>query len=182
MTKFEVPARGDVSENNQTIFDTLEKQVGMVPNLYATMALSNNALGDYLAFSSRKSSLSKKEQEIVSLAVSTANACTYCQAAHTAIGKMNGFSDEEILGFRKGVSGDERHHALAQISKALVLHRGIIDEAVKNQFFDAGFTQENLVDVIFQVGDKTITNYLYGAFNFPIDFPLAPALQEEVSH
>ncbi len=50
MSTFSVPGRGDVSANNQEIFDTLQKGLGMVPNLYAVMALSDNALDNYLAF------------------------------------------------------------------------------------------------------------------------------------
>lgn len=173
MQKFKVPTRGDVSETNQAIFDNLQKQIGMVPNLYATMALSPTALGDFLTFGNRKSSLSKKEQEIVNLIVSNVNGCNYCQSAHTAIGKMNGFSDEEIIEFRKGKSSNEKYNVLVQTAKALVIDKGHISEEVKDKFLKTGYSQENLLDVIFLIGDKTITNYLYGAFNFPIDFPLA---------
>ena len=42
--------RDQVSDNNQQIFDTLKKKVGMVPNLYATAANSNVALGAILGF------------------------------------------------------------------------------------------------------------------------------------
>ena len=59
MSTFNVPTREEVSENNQAIFDNLQKQVGFVPNLYATYAYSDTALGDYLAFQNRKTSLSK---------------------------------------------------------------------------------------------------------------------------
>jgi hypothetical protein len=43
-------------------------------------------------------------------------------------------------------------------------------------FFDAGWTQENLVDVIVVIGDKTVTNYLHGTTQVPVDFPAAPRL------
>ncbi|MEP2968408.1 MAG: carboxymuconolactone decarboxylase family protein, partial [Nonlabens ulvanivorans] len=42
MATFNVPQRSEVNEVNQGIFDNLEKQLGFVPNLYATYALSNN--------------------------------------------------------------------------------------------------------------------------------------------
>jgi hypothetical protein len=35
MTHFTVPTRSEVSENNQAIFDALQKNLGFVPNLYA---------------------------------------------------------------------------------------------------------------------------------------------------
>ncbi len=45
MTPFEVSTREQVSPENQAIFDNLRKNVGFVPNLYATYAYSKNALG-----------------------------------------------------------------------------------------------------------------------------------------
>ena len=49
MQDFNIPTRDEVSENNQQIFDNLKKMVGFVPNLYATYAYNETALGDYLA-------------------------------------------------------------------------------------------------------------------------------------
>ncbi|MBZ9731724.1 carboxymuconolactone decarboxylase family protein, partial [Salegentibacter sp. JZCK2] len=83
MSNFTVPNRGEVSENNQAIFKNLESALGMVPNLYATMAHSETALENYLAFQNSKTSFSKKEKEVVNLVVSQINDCDYCLAAHT---------------------------------------------------------------------------------------------------
>ncbi|MFM9880854.1 MAG: carboxymuconolactone decarboxylase family protein, partial [Burkholderiaceae bacterium] len=102
MTSFTVPTRDQVSEGNQAIFDNLKKALGFVPNLYATFAISEHALGNYLAFQNAKTSLNAKQREVVNLAVSEVNACAYCLAAHTALGKMNGFSDAQILELRAG--------------------------------------------------------------------------------
>ena len=48
MKQFAVPTRDEVSENNQAIFDNLNKALGFVPNLYAYYAKNETALGDYL--------------------------------------------------------------------------------------------------------------------------------------
>ncbi|NUO03778.1 MAG: carboxymuconolactone decarboxylase family protein, partial [Saprospiraceae bacterium] len=67
MTKFTVPTRAEVNADNQVIFDTLQGALGFVPNLYATMAYSDSALGNYLQFQNGKTSLTKKEKEAVNL-------------------------------------------------------------------------------------------------------------------
>ena len=67
MSTFQVPTREQVSANNQAIFDQLEKGLGFVPNLYATFAYSDTALGDYLSLQNRKSSLKAKEREVINL-------------------------------------------------------------------------------------------------------------------
>ncbi len=181
MRNFNVPTREEVNPENQAIFDNLEKAVGFVPNLYATYAYSENALKNYLSFSNAKTSLKAKEKEAVNLAVSQVNNCLYCLSAHTAIGKMNGFTDEQILELRAGkASFDLKLDALARLAKNVTENRGRTDEAVLENFFNAGWTKENLIDAISLVGDKTISNYIHNTTNIPVDFPEAQPLEAEL--
>jgi len=179
MTQFTVPTRDQVSENNQNLFDNLQKGLGFVPNLYAYFAKSDTALGDYLALQNRKSSLRAKEREVINLVVSQVNDCRYCQSAHTVLGKMNGFSDEQILEIRGGeASFDPKLDALARFVKSLAVNRGKPEAAVTQALFAAGYNEANLVDIIIVVGDKIISNYIHGVTQFAIDFPVAPVLEE----
>jgi len=177
MKTFNVPTREEVSATNQEIFDNLEKAVGFVPNLFATYAHSNNALKNYLDFSNAATSLKAKEKEAVNLAVSQVNNCEYCLSAHTAIGKMNGFDDAQILNLRAGKAPfDGKLDALAKLAKNTTENRGNTDAPVLENFFAAGWTKENLIDAISLVGDKTISNYINNTTKVPVDFPLAPPL------
>jgi AhpD family alkylhydroperoxidase len=177
MTTFNIPNREQVSAANQNLFDSLKKGLGMVPNLYATLAHSEHALGSYLAFQNAKSSVTGKAREVVNLVVSQVNGCEYCLAAHTAIGKMHGFSDQQIIEIRSGKADfDAKLGALARLVKNITLERGHADQALVDAFFAAGWSKENLVDVIVIIGDKTVTNYLHGVTQVPIDFPVAPKL------
>tara|TARA_R110000765_G_scaffold69068_1_gene133714 strand:- start:1157 stop:1690 length:534 start_codon:yes stop_codon:yes gene_type:complete len=177
MSTFNVLTRDEVSENNQAIFDNLKKALGFVPNLYATYANSDTALENYLTFANAKTSLSAKEKEVVNLAVSQVNDCIYCLSAHTAIGKMNGFNDEQILELRAGkASFDAKLNALAQLAKNVTENRGRTDEKVLENYFAAGYTKANLIDTISLVGDKTISNYIHSTTQVPVDFPVAPSL------
>lgn len=174
---FSIPAKSAVSEHNQSIFTNLQKGLGFVPNLYAYFAKSETALGDYLALQNRKSSLRAKEREVINLVTSQINGCRYCQSAHTVIGKMNGFSDEQILEIRRGrASFDAKLDALAQFVASTVQNRGKSSAEAKAAFFDAGYTEENMIDVVIVIGDKIISNYLHNLTEFEIDFPLADAI------
>ncbi|SHG74559.1 carboxymuconolactone decarboxylase family protein [Winogradskyella jejuensis] len=180
MITFNVPTREDVSENNQVIFDNLTKALGFVPNLYATYANSDTALENYLNFANAQTSLSAKEKEVVNLAVSQVNNCIYCLSAHTAIGKMNGFTDEQILELRTGYSSvNNKLNALAKLAKNITENRGNTDDAVLENFFNAGYTKANLIDAISLVGDKTISNYIHSTTKIPVDFPVAQPLELE---
>lgn len=177
MTAITVPTRDDVSPTNQAIFDALKSKLGFVPNLYATMGYSENALSSYLALQNAKSSITGKAREVVNLVVSQVNECAYCLAAHTAIGGMVGFSAEQILEIRSGRARfDAKLDALAKLTWNITETRGHPDQALVEAFFAAGWTKEHLVDLIVTVGDKTVTNYLHGTTEVPVDFPAAPDL------
>jgi AhpD family alkylhydroperoxidase len=177
MKTFTVPTFEQVSPTNQAMFENLKKGLGMVPNLYATLAHSENALGSYLTLQSAKSSITGKAREVVNLVVSQVNNCEYCLAAHTVIGGMVGFTAEQVLEVRGGsASFDTKLDALAKLTKNIAINRGHADSAVVDAFFAAGWTDENLVDTIVTIGDKTVTNYLHGVTKVPVDFPAAPKL------
>ena len=177
MESFNVPTREEVNATNQAIFDNLEKSIGFVPNLFATYAHSNNALKNYLDFANSETSLKAKEKEVINLAVSQVNNCEYCLSAHTAIGKMNGFDDAQILDLRAGNAPfDSKLDALAKLAKNVTENRGNTDALVLENFFAAGWTKENLIDTISLVGDKTISNYINNTTKVPVDFPAVPSL------
>ena len=174
LINFSVPARNDVSANNQVIFDNLQKGVGFVPNLYAYFGKNETALGDYLTLQNRKSSLKAKEREVINLVTSQVNNCHYCQSAHTVLGKLNGFTDEQILDIRRGQAPfDSKLDALAKFTKAVAVGRGRVTREVLDSFLAAGYSEANMIDVVITIGDKIITNYLHNLTNLEIDFPLA---------
>ncbi len=177
MNPITVPTRDQVSPANQALFDQLQKGLGRVPNLYATLALSEHALATYLALQRAKSSITGPAREVVNLVVSQAHHCAYCLAAHTVIGGMVGFTPEQILEIRRGrAAWDPKLDALAQLVRGIASGRGRADPALLEAFFAAGWTPEHLVDTIVTIGDKTITNVLHATTQVPVDFPAAPAL------
>ena len=177
MNTFNVPTKNEVSENNQAIFNQLEKGLGFVPNLYASFAHSETALENFLAIGKAKTSFSAKEKEVINLAVSQVNECVYCLSAHTAIGKMNGFSDDEILELRVGkASFNSKLNALAQFSRNVAENRGGATAETVEKFYQAGYTKGNLADAILLIGEITITNYFHKTTNVAVDFPVAQTL------
>ncbi len=169
---FEVPKREQMSIDNLPVYDAIIKSVGFMPNLFATLGLSDNGLNRYISFQNEKSSLSNKEKEAINLIVSEVNECNYCRAAHTTIGKMNGFTDEQALELRSGQAAfDDKLNALVKLSQNIVNTRGKVLPQYLELFFNEGYNQGHLVDVILQIGEKTITNYLHNITQVPIDFP-----------
>lgn len=175
-TTFSVPTRDEVSPNNQAIFDNLQKALGFVPNLYATIAYSKYGLERFLAYQNAKTSLSNKEKEAINLIVSQVNGCVYCQSAHLVLGKMNGFTEEQLLDIRNAKSSDAKLNALVQLAAEITQTRGNANENLVTAFFAQGYTNENLVDLILQISDKTAMNLLHNLTQVPVDFPLAATI------
>lgn len=177
MKPITVPTREEVSPANQVLFDNLTKNIGKVPNLFAVYARSENALGTYLALSGAKTSLRAKEKEVVNLVVSQVNGCEYCLAAHTAISKMQGFTEEQILEIRRvAITFDPKLSALAKLAKSIAENKGHADEQLIEEFYAAGYNEGSLIDVVLVVADKVITNYIYALTQVPVDFPAAVAI------
>lgn len=176
MENFPVPTRDQVSEGSQAIFDTLQKGLGFVPNLYATIGYSAHGLEKYLAFQGAKTSLSNKEKEAVNLVVSEVNGCRYCLSAHTVLGKMNGFTEDETLKLRAGEATDAKLAALVAFAKDATENKGHVSPGVLEAFFAAGYDKGHMVDVLLQISDKTAMNYLHNLTEVPIDFPAAAEL------
>jgi uncharacterized peroxidase-related enzyme len=171
---FTVPGRAEVSAANQAIFDKLQKGIGFVPNMYAFFAKNETALGDYLGFQNRRSTLSVKEKEVVNLVTSQINGCRYCLAAHTGLARKNGFSDEDIREIRRGTAVfNDKFDALARLTASIVNNKGRAEKGSVEAFFSVGYTEANLVDLIIAIGDRIISNYLHNLTGFEIDFPLA---------
>jgi uncharacterized peroxidase-related enzyme len=173
---FSVPTRDAVAPANQAIFDQLQASLGFVPNLYATIAYSEHGLGRFLAYQNAKTSLSNKEKEAVNLAVSQVNDCQYCLSAHYVIGKMNGFTEDQLHELRQGHSSNPKLNALVALAADITAHRGRPSAAHVAEFFAQGYTKAHLIDLILLISDKTAMNYVHNLTQVTVDFPLAPAL------
>jgi AhpD family alkylhydroperoxidase len=177
MANFKVPSRGEVSANNQAIFDNLKKGLGMVPNLYAVMALSDTALGNYLDFQNAKTTFSNKEKQVVNLIVSQVNECHYCQSAHTLLGTMNGLTEEQTIEIRKGnASFDSKLNALVVLAKEITENKGFVSTDTMNAFISEGYKEGQVIELVFLVAEKTAMNYVQAITNVAIDFPLAKTI------
>ena len=165
----------------QEIFAAITKRYGKVPNIYAVMANSPTALKAVLEFGDALSSgeFSAKELEAIALVVAQENDCQYCLAAHTTVGKMLRFSEEETLSIRSGKSDDPRSSAMVALARDIVASRGWPAQERVNDFFASGFNKAALVELIGLVSLNVYRNYLNHVADTPIDFPEARQLTPE---
>ncbi len=179
MKPLNVPAKDQVDETAQQIFEKLESGMGRVPNIYATMGYNGNVLKNYMEFDSGAGkSFSSKEKEAIKLAVSEVNGCEYCLAAHTALAQKNGFSEEETYELRAGTIDNEKLATLTQLARETAQKGGKVTESIRDRFFELGYQEKELIDFVAVVLGITFTNYIHNLTEIPVDFPEVKALDE----
>ncbi|EMB50017.1 Uncharacterized protein conserved in bacteria [Vibrio mimicus] len=153
--------------------NAIKQKIGMVPNLYATVAHSSTVLNAYLAFSEalNQGRLTAKQRELIALAVGQANACQYCLSAHTMISRSTGLSDEQIITARLGSAENALDNALVKLAVSLVKQRGVITDEQLSEARTQGVDEGLVFEVLAQVSANTFTNYANHVAGTDIDFP-----------
>ena len=177
MPDYKVYTTEDAPEKSRGILENTQIKFGFVPNLFGVLAESPSALEGYAsigdAFS--RSSLSPVEQQVVLLATSFNNGCTYCMAAHSAVATMVQAKDEVIQALRTGDAiPDARLEALRKFTCSIVEKRGWISQEDIQSFLDSGFDKAQILEVITGVAQKTLSNYTNHIAHTPLDEAFQP--------
>ena len=164
--------------------EAVAKKFGFVPNLIRELAGAPAAVKAYVTLSGLldETSLTPVERQIVLATTSAENGCEYCVAAHTAGLKMAGFADDQIEAIREQRPlADRKLEALRIFTAKVVNKRGWIDDADLDRFLQAGYTKEQVLDVLVGVTMKTLSNYTNHIAHTPLDKQLQ-AFAWEPSH
>ena len=155
------------------LLDGVKAKLGIVPNLMRTFANSPAALKGYLSFSGALGDglLKAKVREQIALAVADANNCEYCLSAHTAIGKMMGLNDSEIVSSRQASSGDAKTDAALKFAHQIVVKRGEVLNSEIETVRNAGFSDGEITEIVANVALNIFTNYFNHVAQTVVDFP-----------
>ncbi|MGF6723226.1 putative peroxidase-related enzyme [Paraburkholderia sp. GAS41] len=157
------------------LFAKIKKAAGKVPNAYATIGThSPAALGSILGVEAilASSSLAKADIEAIKLAVSEVAGCDYCVAAHTLMGKFAGLSQDVMKQVRAGsATGDAKRDALVRFVRTLVQTHGTVPVEDVNAVRDAGYSEQQLIEVSLAIASITFTNLVNRINDTTVDFP-----------
>lgn len=175
---FKVPGYDEVSPAAQEVFNQLTKTAGKVPNLYATIGYSGNALSSYMAYvhAQVKNTFHGKEREAIYLIVSQLNGCEYCLASHTQSAMKFGWKEEETLQLRAGTFPEEKWQIIYKVILSVIENRGAVEQELVNTFFQSGYNEAALIDLMVLINVMSFTNYVFRLTAIPIDFPSAKSI------
>ncbi|WP_419758278.1 carboxymuconolactone decarboxylase family protein [Acidisoma sp.] len=177
MSHIPAPARDAVPAGSQPLLDAVEKQLGLVPNMFRVIALSPHALQGYLSLSGALAkTLDVKTRERIALAVAQVNGCDYCLSAHSYLATNLAKLDAgEIARNREGASADAKANAAVAFAATITRNRGQVTEADIQSVRAAGYTDGQLVEIVAIVAENVFTNFLNIVAGTEIDFPVVTA-------
>lgn len=177
MSIFTIHTAESAPKAARPILENAQKAYGFLPNLLGALAEAPAALEGYLALSgiADKSSFTAAEVQIAVLATSRLNECDYCMAAHSTIAGMKGVDEYVIEALRDGTAiADDRLEALRSFTEIVVEKRGWADDDDVQAFLGAGFTRQNILDVVLIISMKTLSNYANHLAKPPVDAAFQP--------
>jgi uncharacterized peroxidase-related enzyme len=165
--------RYQTTTERKVLLDAIHGAFGTTPNMFRAVANSPAALksmwGAFGALSGGV--IAPKLGEQIAVAVADRNACEYCLAAHTALGRKAGASAEEMQRAQAGESADAKTQAALHFALKLVNERGQISDGDVQGLRKVGFGDEEIVEILAHVALNLFTNYVNVAFAVPVDFP-----------
>jgi len=163
----------DTSGAHKALFDEIKGTFGVIPNMFKVIGNSSAALESmWTSFGALgKGKLGAKLGEQIAVLVADMNHCGYCLSAHTLLGKKAGASEEEMSEAQAGRSSHPKTQAALNFAAALVRERGQISKSDIEDVRKAGFSDEEIAEILAHVALNIFTNYTNEAFNVEIDFP-----------
>src|SRR6202034_1036811 len=172
MPTYPIQTIASAPEKSKPALEQLEQAFGVIPNLAAVISnspkLVNSLVGVFQQVHS--SSLTEQEIQVVLLTDAVANSSTYAVAFHTALALQQGVGAEETDAIReRRLPRDGRFAALSSLAKTLIEKRGHLSDQQLDSFIAAGFTKEQVLEVIAIVAASTITNYAGSIADPPLE-------------
>ncbi len=142
----------------------VQKANGFIPNLIGTLANSPQALEMYQEVSkmNARNSLTPEEIEVVQITAAVHNGCDFCVAGHTKIGTKLLKMPENVLNAlrtRTTIEDNAKYQALAEFTVQLIDNRGKVSDGELQAIKDAGYSEQNILDVVMGVALATLCNY-----------------------
>lgn len=146
----------DMPEDLRTRIAPIAEKSGFVPNVFRALARRPAELRAFLDYHDAlmepadEGGLTKAERELVVVATSAANDCTYCVVAHGAILRIRTKDPEiadRVSSNPRGVELDPRGRAIVELALSLTRDPATFGEADLAAARTAGLTEDEIWDV-----------------------------------
>lgn len=144
----------DLPDDLQARLRPIAEKSGFLPNVFRAFGRRPEELRAFMdyhdALMEREDGLSKAERELVVVATSAANDCTYCVVAHGAILRIRARDPEladRVATNPRGVALDPRSRAIVDLALVVATDSAGLGEDHLQTARDAGLSEEEIWDV-----------------------------------
>lgn len=156
--------------------DGAQAMFGFVPNLHKILAESpaaHEAYSTLYKLATEKTNLTPVEVQIVMMASNFHNRCHYCMAGHSMIMTMLKAPHDIITALRDGKPlADAKLEALRVFARKLLVERGHVGDETLDTFLAAGYSKEQVLDVLVCLATKTLSNFTNALAHTEVDAPM----------
>jgi alkylhydroperoxidase family enzyme len=140
----------------------LQKGLGRIPNLAATMAASPTLItafvGAWQVFGG--GTFSNAERQVLLLTNAVTNRAAWAVAFHSTIAEKEGVDVASVRAIREGrLPDDRRLAALSNLTRMLIEKRGHLEAKDVDGFVTSGFSAAQVFEVISGLAVSTMANY-----------------------
>ncbi|MFT4809135.1 MAG: alkylhydroperoxidase family enzyme [Paraglaciecola sp.] len=174
MNNFELYNLETASQAAKPLLENSVKGFGMIPNLHAVMAESPALLEAYQTLHglAQDASFNNEELTVVWQTINVEHACHYCVPAHTAIANMMNVDADITEALRNQTPlKSTKLETLRDTTLLMVRNRGVIEKADIDTFYAAGFSKQNLLDIVLVLAQKVMSNFTNHLADTAVDEP-----------
>lgn len=158
-------------ESKQALEKSL-KTNGMLPNLHGILASSPQLLDAYQTLHQlfMKTSFDAEELTVVWQGINVEHDCRYCVPAHTGIAhsmKVDPAITEALR--NQQPLPTVKLQALLEMTLTIVRNRGNVLQEDLDNFYSAGYGQQQVLEILLGLSQKVISNYTNHIANTPVD-------------
>lgn len=170
--KFKLHTQESAPVESKTQLDASLKTFGMVPNLHAVMAEAPNVLQAYKMLHDlfQDTSFNSEELTVIWQTINVEHECLYCVPGHTGIAKMMMVDDAITDALRNRTKlPTEKLQILHETTLSLVRERGKPAQSVVDAFYQAGYVNRQLLEIVLGISQKVMSNYINHLADTPVD-------------
>ncbi|MGB5417815.1 carboxymuconolactone decarboxylase family protein [Algibacter sp.] len=174
MTSLKIHNIETAPEGSKALLEKSQKAFGRIPGLHGVLAGSPKILEAYQSLHQHfvDTSFNNEELTVVWQTINVEHACHYCVPAHTGIAKMMNVADNITEALRNETPFENpKLEALRNMTLLIVRNRGQVSQEELNTFYAVGYGEQQLLEIILGLAQKTISNYTNHIANTPVDAP-----------
>ncbi len=153
-SRFDLPNLTELPDDIRGRIEAVQEKSGFVPNVFLVLARRPDEFRAFFAYHDalmeRSGGLSKAEREMIVVATSAANDCSYCVVAHGAILRIHARNPriaDQIAANYRDAEITPRQRAMLDFAVNLALEPQTVEDADHQRLRDAGFDDEDIWDI-----------------------------------